>query len=52
MTRFDGRARNLPFVKTMLVNYLNIADLQRYDQVMFFEKALQKMEELFSTKEA
>lgn len=43
---------NLPFVKTMLVNYLNIRDLQRFDQVLFFEKALKKMEELFITKEA
>lgn len=43
---------NLPFVKTMLVNYLNIRDLQRFDQILFFEKALKKMEELFLTKEA
>lgn len=39
--------RNIPFVKTMLVNYLNIADLQRYDQVVFLEEALNKMEQLF-----
>jgi len=43
-------SRNLPFVKTMLVNYLNIRDLQRFDQIMFFEKALGKMEELFNAK--
>ncbi len=43
---------NLPYVKTMLVNYLNIRDLQRFDQILFFEKALKKMEELFLTKEA
>lgn len=43
---------NLPFVKTMLVNYLNIRDLQRFDQILFFEKALKKMEDLFLTKEA
>lgn len=43
---------NLPFVKTMLVNYLNIRDLQRFDQILFFEKALKKMEELFLSKEA
>lgn len=42
-------ARNLPFVKTMLVNYLNIADLQRYDQVVFLEKSLRKMEEIFTS---
>ena len=43
---------NLPFVKTMLVNYLNIRDLQRFDQILFFEKALTKMEEVFETKQA
>ncbi len=43
---------NLPFVKTMLVNYLNIRDLQRFDQILFFEKSLKKMEELFTTQEA
>jgi large subunit ribosomal protein L4 len=43
---------NLPYVKTMLVNYLNIADLQRYDEVVFFEKSLKKLEELFLVKEA
>lgn len=43
---------NLPFVKTMLVNYLNIRDLQRFDQILFFEKALKKMEELFLSKES
>lgn len=42
---------NLPFAKTMLVNYLNIRDLQRFDQILFFEKALKKMEELFNAKE-
>ena len=40
---------NLPYVKTMLVNYLNIRDLQRFDQILFFEKALKKMEELFTS---
>ena len=43
---------NLPYVKTMLVNYLNIRDLQRFDQILFFEKSLKKMEELFTTHEA
>ncbi len=43
---------NLPYVKTMLVNYLNIRDLQRFDQILFFEKSLKKMEELFTTQEA
>jgi large subunit ribosomal protein L4 len=40
-------ARNLPTVKTINVNYLNIADLQKYDTVMFMEEALNKMENIF-----
>lgn len=40
-------SRNLPFAKTILVNYLNIADLQKYDQVLFLEEAFKKMESLF-----
>lgn len=40
-------SRNLPNVKTILVNYLNIADLQKYETVLFLEKALEKMEKVF-----
>lgn len=40
-------ARNLPNVKTILVNYLNIADLQKYETVLFMEDAIKKMEEIF-----
>ena len=43
-------ARNLPFVKTILVNYLNIADLQKYDNLLFLEEALKKVESVFSSK--
>lgn len=43
----EKSARNIPFVKTLLVNYLNIADLQKYDKVIFMEAALKKMEDLF-----
>jgi large subunit ribosomal protein L4 len=38
---------NLPFVKTIMVNYLNIADLQKYDHILFLEEALKKMDEVF-----
>jgi large subunit ribosomal protein L4 len=41
-------SHNLPFVKTILVNYLNIADLQKYDHLLFMEEALKKIEEVFS----
>lgn len=40
-------SRNLPFVKTILVNYLNIADLQKYDHILFLEEALKKLGEVF-----
>jgi len=40
-------AKNIPYIKTILVNYLNIADLQAHDKVMFLKDALKKMEEVF-----
>lgn len=40
-------AGNLPHVKTILVNYLNIADLQKYDTVVFMEEAIEKMSSIF-----
>jgi large subunit ribosomal protein L4 len=43
-------SRNLPFVKTLLVNYINIADLQKYDNVLFFQESLKKMEQIFLTQ--
>jgi large subunit ribosomal protein L4 len=43
----EKSSNNLPFVKTLMVNYLNIADLQKYDHILFFEEALKKMEEVF-----
>lgn len=43
--------RNLPYVKTILVNYLNLADLQKYDNLLFLEEALNKMEGIFLSHE-
>jgi len=43
-------ANNIPNVKTILVNYLNPHDLLKYRQVLFLEKALEKAEEVFTTK--
>lgn len=40
-------SHNLPNVKTILVNYLNIADLQKYKNVLFMKDALTKMEEVY-----
>jgi len=42
-------SNNLPNVKTILVNYLNIADLQKYRNVLFMKDALAKMEEVFKS---
>ena len=42
--------RNIPYAKTVLVNYINIADLQKYDHVLFLEEALKKMEDIYLTK--
>jgi large subunit ribosomal protein L4 len=40
-------ARNLPKVKTILVNYINIADLQKYETILFLESAIAEMEKIF-----
>ena len=40
-------ARNLPNVKTILVNYLNIEDLLTYTDVVFLKESLPKLEEIF-----
>jgi len=40
-------SRNIPFVKTIRVNYLNIADLQKYKHVMFLKDSLKKLEQVF-----
>lgn len=43
----ENSAKNLPNVKIILVNYLNLHDLLKYEKVMFMEPALKKAEELF-----
>lgn len=43
-------AKNVPTVKTILVNYLNIADLIKYEKVLFVQEAFSKLEELFLKK--
>jgi large subunit ribosomal protein L4 len=45
-------ARNIPTVKTINVQYLNIADLQKYDTVLFVEEALNKISQIFSDKQS
>jgi len=46
----EKSSNNLPFVKSIQVSYLNIADLQKYDHVLFLQEALKKMEEVFLKK--
>lgn len=46
----EKSAKNIPAVKTLLVNYLNLVDLLKYEKVLFLEAALVKAEEIFVTK--
>lgn len=39
--------RNIENVKTILVNYLNMADLLKYEDIVFFKEALPKLEEIY-----
>ena len=44
---------NIPFAKTILANYINIQDLQRYQKVLFFKDSIKKLESNFlQTKQA
>ena len=43
----EKSANNLPNVKVLLVDYLNLHDLFKYEKIMFLEPALKKAEELF-----
>ena len=46
-SNLEKSANNLPNVKVLLVDYLNLHDLLKYEKVMFLESALKKAEELF-----
>jgi large subunit ribosomal protein L4 len=43
-------ARNMPNIKTIHANYINIKDLQKYTTVLFLQAALAKVEEVFNSK--
>lgn len=43
----ERSARNLPNVKLILTDYLNVHDLLKYDKVMFMQPALKKAETIF-----
>jgi large subunit ribosomal protein L4 len=44
----EKSVRNLPKVKVVLVDYLNLHDLMKFTNVMFLESALKKAETLFA----
>jgi len=44
-------SRNIPFVKTIFANYVNIQDLQKYQKVLFFKDAIEKLKTTFLTSE-
>lgn len=46
----EKSSNNIPFAKSLLVNYLNIQDLQKYDHILFMEESLRKIEEVFLPK--
>ena len=43
----EKSAGNLPNVKVIVANYLNLHDILKYENIMFLEPALKKAEELF-----
>lgn len=43
-------SRNLKNAKTILVNYINIQDLQKYDTVLLLKDAIEKMKEVYLTQ--
>jgi large subunit ribosomal protein L4 len=46
----EKSSNNIPFAKSILVNYLNIADIQNYDHLLFLEESIRKMKEIFLPK--
>lgn len=45
-------SKNLPNVKTILAQYVNIHDLQKFKDVIIMKDAVQKLEEVFLTKKS
>ncbi len=41
---------NIPNAKTILVNYMNIKDLQKFKKVLFFKDSIDKLKEVFLKK--
>lgn len=47
---FQKSSRNLPNLKSILVNYLNVYDILTHENIIFLESALPKLEEIFLKK--
>lgn len=45
--KFVRASRNITRVKSVLVNYINIADLLKYKDIVFLKDSVSKMEEIF-----
>lgn len=43
---------NIPFAKTIIANYVNIQDLQRYKKVLLFKDSVDKLKEVFLQSKA
>lgn len=46
-TLVQKSSSNIAFAKTILVNYINIQDLQKYQKVLLFKAAVEKLKEVF-----
>ncbi|MBU2524278.1 50S ribosomal protein L4 [Patescibacteria group bacterium] len=47
----EKSAKNIPNVKVLLVNYLNISDLLKYRKIVFLKDAIDKLSEIFKVKQ-
>ena len=45
---FNKSSRNIPRIKSVLVNYVNISDVLSYNNIVFVKDALKKFEEIFT----
>lgn len=45
---FMRSSRNIPKIKSVRVNYLNIADILQYHDIVFLKDSLPKLEEIFA----
>lgn len=46
----ERSVRNLPHVKMVFAGYINLADLQKYDNVILMQDSVKKLEEIFLSK--